>query len=203
MPTLNILLIIILITFCSPIFANQYKDIFVLNHGWHSGIVLKTKDINNSILRLDSNLDNYQYLEFGWGDEAFYKNSDPSIWTTLKAGLIPTSSVLHVRALSIYDLNIFSKEDIVKVTLSKTAYTKLLTFIENSFAKKDSKSIILSKGLYPKSFFYLSSKKYHIFYTCNVWTAEALRSADMDISASFVLTTDSLFSQIHEIQNKP
>ena len=73
MQTLKILLIMILVTFCSPISANQDKDIFVLNHGWHSGIVLKTKDINNSVLHVDSILKNYQYLEFGWGDEAFIK----------------------------------------------------------------------------------------------------------------------------------
>ncbi|MCK4874414.1 MAG: DUF2459 domain-containing protein [Sulfurimonas sp.] len=201
MQTLKILVVIIFLFFSSTVFAN--KDIFVVNHGWHAGIVLETEDINNSAWQIDSLFKKYKYIEVGWGDEAFYKSSDPSVWMTLKAALIPTSSVLHVRALSRYDLSMFSKESVEKITISKKGYTKLLGFIENSFAKKDYKSIILSEGLYPNSFFYLSSKKYHILNTCNVWTAEALQSAEVDISPFFTLTTDDLFSQIREIQNQP
>ncbi len=201
MQTLKILVVIIFLFFSSTVFAN--KDIFVVNHGWHAGIVLETEDINNSAWQIDSLFKKYKYIEVGWGDEAFYKSSDPSVWMTLKAALIPTSSVLHVRALSRYDLSMFSKESVEKITISKKGYTKLLGFIENSFAKKDYKSIILSEGLYPNSFFYLSSKKYHILNTCNVWTAEALESAEVDISSFFTLTTDDLFSQIREIQNQP
>jgi sensor histidine kinase YesM len=96
----------------------------------------------------------------------------------------------------------FSKESVEKITIFQKGYTKLLTFIDNSFAKKDNKPIILSKGLYPNSFFYFSSKEYHILNTCNVWTAEALKSAEVDVSAFFTLTTDDLFSQIRELEKK-
>ena len=93
MQTLKTLLIMILIIYSSSIFANEDKDIFIVNHGWHSGIILKTKDINNSVLQVGSVLKKHQYIEVGWGDEAFYKNSNPSVWMTLKAGLIPTSKI--------------------------------------------------------------------------------------------------------------
>ena len=200
--TLFTVVIICLFLF-SSVFANQYKDIFVVDHGWHTGIILKTEDINSSAWQIDSFFKKYKYIEVGWGDEDFYKSSNPSVWMTLKAGLIPTSSVLHVRALSAYDLSMFSKESIIRITISQGAFVKLSKFIENSFVKKDSKLIILSKGLYPNSFFYLSSKKYHILHTCNVWTAKALESAELDISPFFAITTDALYSQIREIQNQP
>ncbi|MCK4974757.1 MAG: DUF2459 domain-containing protein, partial [Sulfurimonas sp.] len=126
MQTLKILVVIIFLFFSSTVFAN--KDIFVVNHGWHAGIVLETEDINNSAWQIDSLFKKYKYIEVGWGDEAFYKSSDPSVWMTLKAALIPTSSVLHVRALSRYDLSMFSKESVEKITISQGGYTKLLTF---------------------------------------------------------------------------
>lgn len=202
MQTLKTVLVVIFLFLYSSIFAKGNKDIFVVNHGWHTSIILKVEDINSSVWQIDSVFKKHQYIEIGWGDEAFYKSSDPSIWMTLQAALIPTSSVLHVRALSRHDLSIFSKENIIKISLSQIAYTKLLAFIENSFAKRDSKSIILSKGLYPNSFFYLSNKKYHILHTCNVWTAEALQSAEVDILPFFTITTDALFSQIRESEER-
>lgn len=202
MQTLKIVTVVIFLFLYSSIFAKENKNIFVVNHGWHADIILKVEDINSSVLQIGPVFKNYQYVEIGWGDEAFYRSLDPSVWTTLKAALIPTSSALHVRALNMYNLNMFPKENIIKIPISQIAYTKLLTFIENSFAKKDYKPIILSKGLYPSSFFYLSSKKYHILHTCNVWTAEALRSAEIDISPFFAITTDALFSQIRELEKK-
>jgi len=202
MQTLKTLVAVAFLFLSSPVFANQHKDIFIVNHGWHTGIILKTDDINSSAWQIDSLFKKHKYIEVGWGDEAFYKSSDPSILMTLKAAVVPTSSVLHIRTLSTYSLSMFSKENIIKITISQRAFTKLLRFIENSFAKKDSKSIILSKGLYPESFFYLSSKKYHILHTCNVWTAEALESAELDVSPFFAITTDALFSQIRELNKR-
>ncbi len=184
------------------VFASEYKDIFVVNYGWHAGIVIKTDDINSSILQIDSFFKKFEYVEVRWGDEDFYKNLDPSVWLTLKAALVPTSSVLHIRAVTQYQLNRFSKENIVKITISKKGFTKLLIFIENSFAKKDGKSVMQGVGIYPNSFFYLSSKKYHIFNTCNVWTAEALKSAGLDILPYLAVTTEDLFSQINKTKNR-
>ncbi|MCW8894407.1 MAG: DUF2459 domain-containing protein [Sulfurimonas sp.] len=202
MQTLKTAVVIIFLLLSSSIFADDKRDIFVVNHGWHAGIVLRMIDINSSAWKVDPFFKKHKYIEVGWGDEDFYKSSDPSLWMTLKAALIPTSSVLHVRALSMHDLSTFSKENVVKISISIEAFTKLLTFIDSSFAKKDSKSIVLSDGLFPNSFFYLSSKKYHIFQTCNVWTAQALQSAEVDISSSFTITTDNLFNQISDLDKK-
>lgn len=193
---------IILLFISSPVFADQLKNVFVVNHGWHAGIVLKVEDVNSSDWRIDSFFKGHKYVEVGWGDEAFYKSSNPSFWMTLKAVLVPTSSILHVRALSLHDLKMISNENIAKLRVSQRAFSKLAIFIENSFTKKGLNHIIYSKGLYPNSFFYLSNKKYHILRTCNVWTAEALQKAEIDVSPLFTITTDTLFSQIRKSEIK-
>ena len=193
---------IIFLSIISFIYADNNKDIFVINHGIHAGIILKVEDINSSIWKVDTIFKEFEYIEIGWGDEDFYKSSDPSVWMTLKAGLFPTSSVLHLRAISQYKLNRFSKDKIVKLSISKEEFDKLSLFIENSFAKENGKFIVLSKGLYPESLFYISSKTYHIFNTCNVWTAQALESAGVNITPFLSITTNNLFSQIYESQNQ-
>ena len=194
-------LLIIFLSIISFLSADYGKDIFIINHGKHAGIVIKINDINSSLWEIDSIFEEFEYIEVGWGDEDYYKNPDPSIWITLKAGLFPTSSILHIKAVSLRELNSFSLDEITKLTISNKGFHKLSLFIENSFAKKNGKFITISKGLYPNSLFYLSSKKYHVFNTCNVWTAEALRSAELDITPFYSITADNLFSQIYEIQN--
>jgi len=189
-------ILITFLSFISFVSAEYSKDISVVNYGWHAGIVFKVKDINNSIWEIEPMFKKFKYIEVGWGDEEFYKSSDPSIWMILKAGLVPTSSVVHLRAISQNELNRFSEDKVANLTISEKGFRQLSLFIQNSFAKEDDKFIPLSKGLYPNSIFYLSSKKYHIFNTCNVWTAEALRSAEVDVTPFVSITTDNLFSQL-------
>ena len=192
--------VIIFLSVINFLSADYDKDIFVINYGEHAGIILKVEDVKSSLWRIEPIFKEFEYIEVGWGDEDFYKNPDPSVWTTLKAGLFPTSSILHLRALSQYELNRFDENKIAKLTISEKGFDKLSSYIENSFAKKNDKFIRVSKGLDQNSLFYLSSKKYHILNTCNVWTAEALHSAGLDITPFISITADNLFSQIYEIQ---
>ena len=155
-------LVIIFLSITSFLFAQYDKDIFVVNYGEHAGIILKVEDVNSSLWKIEPVFKEFEYIEVGWGDEDFYKSPDPSIWTTLKAGLFPTSSILHIRALSQYELNRFHENKIAKLTISEKGFENLSLYIQDSFAIENNKFTTLSKGLYPNSIFYLSSKKYHI-----------------------------------------
>lgn len=185
----------------SYICADDHKEIFVLKTGWHSGIIMKIKEIDSSILNIHPYFEKFDFIEIGWGDEDYYRSLQHPLWMTLKAGLLPTSSVLHVRALNSNDLHSSPKENIVKLTVSNEEFTNLLKFIANSFAKKDDKLVVISKGHYPNSLFFLSSYTYHIFRTCNVWTAQALREAKLDVTPFFAISVDSLFSQLNQIKD--
>ena len=194
-------IIIIFLSIISFASAESNRDIFVSNYGGHAGIIIKVKDINSSVWKIEPVFKEFEYIEVGWGDEDFYRSNNPSVWMTVKAGLFPTSSVLHLRAISKHELNSFSIDKISKLTISKKGFDKLSSYIQSSFVQENDKFIALSKGLYPNSIFYLSSRKYHMFNTCNVWTAEALHSAELDITPFISITTDNLFYQIYEIQN--
>ena len=50
----------------------------------------------------------------------------------------------------------------------------------------------MNHGIYGDSQFYKAKGEFHIFNTCNKWTAKGLESAGMNISTTFKLTASSI-----------
>ena len=66
----------------------------------------------------------------------------------------------------------------------------------NFAADGEGKTESLGRGLYGDSRFYSSKESYHIFNTCNVWTARALRRAGLATHPSSAITVDDLMGQL-------
>lgn len=184
------------------------KTIYLVSHGWHAGIVLQRVDIANSIWPDLDGFPDTHYLEIGWGDLNFYQTPDPHFGIYLKAVLLPTASVLHVvgfnNALSVN----FPHSEIIRIELSTAGFEQLTRTLAASFVRDaDGKSTSLGPGLYGNSRFYPSNERYHIFNTCNVWTARALRDAGMPISPSRSISVERLMSQVRtfgmQVQSVP
>ena len=80
--------------------------------------------------------------------------------------------------------------------MSSADFEHLSRTIVASFARDEAgnaKSV--GPGLYGNSRFYLSVETYHLFNTCNVWTAKALRAAGLPITPATVIWVESLMSQ--------
>ena len=62
-------------------------------------------------------------------------------------------------------------------------------------------------GLYGNSRFYLSSETYHIFNTCNVWTARVLKSAGLPTVPACAIKVENLMAQARKfgvvVQSNP
>ena len=56
----------------------------------------------------------------------------------------------------------------------------------------------LDPGLYGNGRFYLSGETYHLFNTCNVWTARVLSNAGLPLSPAFAIHVSDLMSQVRE-----
>jgi hypothetical protein len=101
--------------------------IYVVSHGYHSGLALRYDDLVHEVRArqlpaLNEVLDRFQageYLEFGWGDEGFYRNvrtiSDLKFVEALRALFAPgNASVMHVVALREEPRSLFPFADIVR-----------------------------------------------------------------------------------------
>jgi len=173
------------------------KTIFLVNHGWHAGIVLKRTDILDLLWPESKGFPNTRYLEVGWGDKDYYQSPNPHLGIAIKAVLWPTSSVLHIVGFDEAVTSYFPLSEIIEVRLSSDSFERMILYIAAShYLEPDSISKPIAKGLYGNSQFYLSGETYHLFKTCNVWTAEVFQAAGYPISPTFIITVEGLMSQV-------
>jgi uncharacterized protein (TIGR02117 family) len=131
--------------------------------------------------QLGQDANKYKYLSFGWGDRQFFMNSSFDPITIFDVLFLPGPSVMHVWGHSTPKLQLGSAFELKQVNLSKAEYLKLTEFINNSFQRSaDNQAIYIKQGLYKDSSFYEAKGNYSFFRTCNAWTAEALRVADVN-----------------------
>ncbi len=178
---------------CLPGPNESAKIVYLVSHGWHAGIVVKRSDIPDAVW---PELPMSKFLEVGWGDRDYYQTPDPHWGITLKAALLPTESVLHIVAFDGSVLAYFPHSEIIEIQLSEPGFERLSRHISASFAKGAAgKNIPLGPGLYGVSQMYLSTETYHLFNTCNVWTARAIKEAGCPITPALTITVDSLMSR--------
>jgi uncharacterized protein (TIGR02117 family) len=172
------------------------KPIYLVSHGWHAGIVLRRADIPADLWPENVDFPYAEFLEVGWGDKQYYQTPDAHFGITLRAALWPTSSVLHIVGFSGAVTAYYSSSEIIEIKLGEPGFEHLSRYIAASFARDASgQALPLGRGLYGNSRFYLSHESYHLFNTCNVWTARALRAASVPITPSFSITVEQLMAQ--------
>ena len=181
---------------------SKETEIFILNHGWHTGVVVPAADIYQKIPELKDRFHSSSYIEFGWGDEDFYQAKEVTTSLTLKAIFWPTSSVVHTAAKNDSFYMYFPANDILTIKLDGDKYSSLVQFISNSFYKDENDEIIeLKSGLYGDSQFYKGIGIYYLLNTCNKWTAKALKSAGLDLTPIFKLTAGSIMKSARKYSN--
>ena len=169
------------------------KTVYLASHGWHAGIVIRRADIPSGIWPEHRDFPVAEYLEVGWGDRDFYRSPDPGLGITLKAGLLPTESVLHIVGFRDSVSAFFPYSEIIEIPLSDAGFERLCRYIAASYAKDPTgNALSLGPGLYGRSRFYQSHESYHLFNNCNSWTARALQTAGCPIEPSLILTVKNL-----------
>ncbi len=172
-------------------------EIYVVSHGWHTGLVAPAKAMQARIPALQGRFGDVGYLEFGWGDKGFYQADEITLGLTVRAMLWPTESVMHVVAVSQSLRDYFPDSEVVTLCLTDDALLSLTQFLASSFKRNESDDVMpLQSGMYGDSQFYQGEGDYYLMNTCNKWTAQGLRSVGMNISPSFKLTADSVMDHL-------
>lgn len=180
----------------APAERDPRNMIYLVNHGWHAGIVLQHAEIPDGVWPASGDFPDAQYLEVGWGDMDYYQTPNAHLGLIFKAALLPSGSVLHIVGFNGPVQAYFPYSEIIGIELSSDGFEQLSSAIATSFARDEAGNIrSLGHGLYGNSRFYRSRESYHLFNTCNVWTARMLRSAGLPVTPAGATKVENLMSQ--------
>ena len=172
-------------------------DLYVISHGWHTGFAVRAADLNALIPELALRFPHKQFYEIGWGDAGFYQANQITTGLTLRAMFWSSGSVVHIVSFNENPSIYFEQSTVQLIKTNPDAYNSLLQFIKTSLKTDNTQRIIKeNKGIYGDSQFYTGIGNYHLFNTCNKWTAKGLYSAGLDINPLLKLTSSSVMTAV-------
>jgi len=176
--------------------------IFVTSNGWHTGIVIAASSFESDQVPEVADLAGARYLEFGWGDRTYYPAERPTLGAAFTAVFAPTAAVVHVAGRDQPPVQSGSERDVITVPITTAGRERLINFIAATFDRSgNARAMSVSPGLYPNSHFYPAHGKFHMFNTCNTWTARALAAAGLPVSTR-VVRADALMRGLNDLVKK-
>jgi len=149
------------------------RTLYVVSHGWHSGIVLESGDLVERLPALAADIGREGHVEIGWGEERFYQAREPTVVMALRAVLWRNASALQVVPFAGPPGRYFASSQVAEVRTDEAGYSAALAFVAGTFKGVER----LGPSLYGKGWFYRAEGAFHLFNTCNSWVAEALQKA--------------------------
>lgn len=177
-----------MIFYTGSLSKNGDLAIYVRSNGVHTEICMPVENEYQNwldFIPLDAYKDSArtEFIAIGWGDKGFFLDTptwaELKVSTALTAVFLPSPTAMHVE----YCIEPEKSEVCKKVQISAVQYHKLCRYIKESFDKKrDNVQLIAGYSYGLKDNFYEAKRTYHLFRTCNVWTNNALKSANIRTS---------------------
>ena len=171
--------------------------IHVTSNGWHTAIVVPANALADSgAIPEAADFPDAAFLEFGWGDRVYYPAEKKTLGMALSAALAPTPAVMHVagrRAPPDDDTGYES----IPLFLTEEGFRRLAATLAAEFERPaGGRAEPVSRGLYAHSYFYRAHGEFHLFNTCNTWTARMLQTGGVALSPSGIVTADRLMARL-------
>lgn len=180
--------------------GGDWRSFYVVNHGLHTGLVIARPDLLQVLPALAEAFSDGDFVEFGWGDEDFYRAPQATLSLALRALFGSKATVLHAVKIDGYPRRRFAASEVIEVRVTEDGYRRLLAFVAGTFTHSATGTlVVLGPGLYGESRFYQAEGRYSLFYTCNTWVAEALAASGCPMSPTAVITAGSVMSQLRRV----
>jgi uncharacterized protein (TIGR02117 family) len=178
--------------------ARAEKTIYVTSNGWHSGIVIARADLPPGLIPEAADFPGAAYLEFGWGNRDYYTTPRKTLGLALGAAL-PGDAAVHLAAYAAPPRS-YPRYEVVTLSLSDEGFRRLVAHLHASFARGTApRAGKIAPGLLPSSAFYPGTGTFHLFNTCNTWSAEGLAAAGLAVRTRGVQQAEELMRQLRPL----
>lgn len=180
--------------------SEEKVEIYILTNGVHTDIVLPYTSPYKSwspfvkVTDTKSEEVDPKFVAFGWGDKGFYLDTptwaDLKFSTAFKAMFFLSTSAMHV---SYYD-DMRESEVCKRIEVSKRSYLRMVHYIENSFQRDANgrPKLLVNASYANNDCFYDARGTYNLFFTCNSWANEGLKSSGLK-ACFWTATKDGIF----------
>ncbi len=157
----------------------------VVREGWHTGLIVPEAELTGTLKLLRAQLPPAPFVVIGWGQRRYYMARDPGLLTGL-AALFPSASVLHVRAWR-PRTDLRPSRHRTWLHLPAGGWSGLRTFLDRAFAQGPRGHLEALGAHDRRGLFFASTGTYDALHTCNTWTMQALRAAQLPAASTGVL----------------
>lgn len=184
-----------------PATAGERREkVCVVNHGWHTGLILPADRLPPSLKPQWASARGCRYVEFGWGDDGYYRADQARLGLMVRAGLGLNLTVMHVVAVHQDLAAEFPGSDLLQVSISAEGHRRLCAYLLKSYAADgQNRPIELGKGLYGDSRFFRANGRFYFPNMCNRWTARALRSTGAPITPFYAVGAGNVMWQVRRM----
>lgn len=182
----------------TPAANDPATTIDVVERDWHTDVCIRTEDADTHLMRLVVGYEGSHYLCFGFGDRHYLLSRERGPMTLLSA-LLPGAGAILLTVLRDTPAAAFGTDNVVRLDVGEPGMERLREFLGNAVQTDDAGApISLGEGPYPGGLYFGATADYDGFYTCNTWTADALRAAGIPILGP-VLFADGVMRQVRQI----
>ena len=170
--------------------------VWVIDRGWHTEIALPAEEIAGPLATFRDVFPGARVVVFGFGKRTWItaRVESPS---ELLMGPFPGPGAIQAVGLRVAPDAAWRTGSVTRLTLRPGRAADLSAFIWNAIGKTPSGGPrLIAPGLSPGSLFYAASHAYGPDYTCNNWTAEALRDAGLAVVSQGVVFANGVSRQI-------
>jgi uncharacterized protein (TIGR02117 family) len=171
----------------------------VIAGGWHTELALPRGALVGKLAGLVSRIPGARYVVFGWGARNYYMARNPDLGDVLRA-MTPGPAVVLVVPLGVPPDAWVGPRNSIELHITAAGDAALSGYLWAAIAKdRQGMPQTIAAGPYTDSLFYAGTGAYDLAYTCNTWTAEALRAAGLPVTPRGMVTKNDILDQIRPL----
>ena len=173
--------------------------VYVLRRGRHTDLILPVAQLRNPLRKLAVEFPDVRYLTFGFGDRQYVLATHKNLAHALLAPF-PGAGLLLITALENPPLDVYGSDHLVALPVTQQQIDAISRFVWDSLQQNEQGEVPpYLPGIYPGNIYYPSTHTYYGLYTCNTWTADALKSGGLPVSTFGVLLAGQVWDQVRAI----